>query len=396
MSPRIPGAGRRRWSQQGLAPRLLAAQALVLAAGALTAWLVASLVASGLFRDHLRRAGVSRGPEETAHIEEAFASAVLIALLVALLVAVAVALAVSSYFARRVQRSIAGVAVSASEIAAGRYGARLVEPGLGAEFERLTVTINHLAERLDATETTRRRMLADLAHELRTPLATIDAQLEAVEDGLRDMDDETLGVLRGSTARLTRLAHDMSTVSAAEEHGVAVARTPRDPVALVHEAVAAVAERFEAKGVALRTVPQPAPQILADSQRLGQVLGNLLDNALRHTPAGGAVTVTLRGVAGGGVEIAVADTGEGVADGHLPHLFDRFFRADAARGRHGGSGGSGIGLTISRAIVEAHGGRIDVESRGLGHGATFRVWLPGLGASVAGKGEQEWESLESR
>ncbi|QBX56772.1 HAMP domain-containing histidine kinase [Nocardioides seonyuensis] len=356
------------------AARLLVAQALVLVAGALTTWLVASVVGPSIFSDHLQQAGDTHTLEETRHVEEAFASALVVSFSLALLASVLAALAVSWYFSRRVQRSIGNVAAGAAQIAAGRYDARVPDPGLGGEFASLAQTYNRLAERLEATESTRRSMLADLAHEMRTPLATIDAHLEAVEDGVRALDDDTLGIIRGSTGRLRRLAEDMTAVSRAEE-GLDVTLRPVAAADVAAGAADVARDRYAAKGVHLRTELADAGQVRVDVDRFGQVLGNLLDNALRHTPADGTVTLSCRRI-DHWVEYRVADTGQGVAAEHLPHLFDRFYRADTARDR--GQGGSGIGLAIARALVEAHGGGISASSAGPGLGAVFTVRLPGL------------------
>lgn len=166
---------------------------------------------------HLQQAGIAHAQTETAHVERAFTSAMILSLAIALMVSVLIALAVSWYFTRRVQRSITEVAASASEIASGQYTARLTGVGLGREFDQLAETFNQLADRLDSVETTRRRMLSDLAHEMRTPLATLDAHLEALEDGLRLPDTQTFAILRSSTARLARLAEDITAVSRAQE-----------------------------------------------------------------------------------------------------------------------------------------------------------------------------------
>ncbi len=369
-------AGRKRSRRRsGLAERLLVAQALLLLAGGLTSWLVATAIGPGIFHDHLQRVGVTHTSFEAAHVEEAFASALLVATLVALGVSVAVALTVTWYFTRRVQRSVESVVAAASHIADGHYDFRVPSPRLGAEFDRLAVTISQLGERLGGIETTRRRMLADLAHDMRTPLATIDAHLEAVEDGIRPLDERTLAVLRESTARLGRLARDMTAVSRAEEGQLEMSPTPVSPRSLVESAVESAWEAYAAKGVRLRLdVTARTPTVLADPERMGQVLGNLLDNALRHTPAGGTVTVAVAVPDRGWAQISVADTGEGIPEDALPRVFDRFYQADAAR--HRTQGGSGIGLTISRAIVEAHGGGIFAFSPGPGGGATFTLRLP--------------------
>ncbi len=345
----------------------------MLLAGAVTTWLVASVLGPSIFHDHLTQAHVAHTAAETRHVEEAFASALLISIGVALFAAVGAALAVSWYFSRRVQRSIASVADAAGQIAAGRYGARVQDPGLGGEFATLAATYNTLANRLEATEATRRRMLADLAHEMRTPLATVDAHLEAVEDGVRTFDQETLDVIRGSTQRLGRLAEDITAVSRAEEGDLAVSPQPVEAAALAHAAADGARDRYAAKGVRLEVELDAAGQVRVDPDRMAQVLGNLLDNALRHTPAGGRVTLSCRRREAW-VEYTVADTGEGVAAEHLPHLFDRFYRADTARDRH--RGGSGIGLSIAKALVAAHGGTISATSDGPGQGATFTVRLP--------------------
>lgn len=357
------------------AARLLIAQALVLVAGALTTWLVASVVGPSIFHDHLSQAGLAHTATEAQHVEEAFASALLLSIALALLTSVLAALAVSWYFSRRVQRSISSVADAARQIAAGQFGARVPDPGLGGEFTTLAATYNQLADRLEATEVTRRQMLADLAHEMRTPLATVDAHLEAVEDGVRELDGDTLGVIRASTRRLGRLAEDMTSVSRAEEGILEVTLRTVDSAALASAAADNARHLFTAKGVQLETNLDTSDRVHVDPERMGQVLGNLLDNALRHTPSGGTVTLSCRRNSRW-VEYAVTDTGEGVAAEHLPHLFDRFYRVDSARDRN--RGGSGIGLAIAKALVEAHGGGISATSPGPGAGSTFTVRLPAV------------------
>lgn len=368
---RRDGVGFRRNPSFGT--RLLVAVAAVVLGCAASAWLVAAAVAPGIFHDHLGQAGIDQLSEQAHHVEEAFRWSLLVTWSIALAVAVVLALAVSWYIARRVQRSLAAVTASAAEIAGGRYGVRVAGPGLGGEFDQLTAAVNELAHRLEDTEDTRRQMLSDLAHEMRTPLATLDSHLEALEDGVRTLDADTMEVLRMSTQRLGRLARDITAVSRAQEGGERISLSPTDTRALIDAAVRSVTAEYDAKAVALATDIVDTVPVLADADRIGQVLGNLLDNALRHTPSGGAVTVSSRR-AGDFAEITVADTGEGVAPEHLEHLFDRFYRADSARDRQ--HGGSGIGLTISRALVEAHGGRLTARSAGAGQGTAFTAALP--------------------
>jgi signal transduction histidine kinase len=372
----IPAASEEHRRRSGFGSRLLIGQTLVLVAGALTTWVVASAVGPNIFHDHLERAGVGHTPAETAHVEEAFASALLVSMSVALLAAVIAALAVSWYFSRRVQRSIAPVTDAASQIGAGRYDARVPDPGLGGDFATLTRTFNALADRLRTVDTTRRRMLADLAHEMRTPLATIEAHLEAVEDGVRPLDQDTIRVLRDSTRRLGRLAEDIGAVSRAEEGGLGIHQEPVDPSTLAAAAADAASDRYTGKDVRLETRLRTHSPVLADRDRIGQVLTNLLDNALRHTPAGGTVTLTCERV-DRWIQYTVTDTGEGIASEHLGHVFDRFYRVDTARDRN--HGGSGIGLSIAKALVEAHGGGISAASAGRGKGAVFTIRLPTVG-----------------
>jgi two-component system sensor histidine kinase BaeS len=317
---------------------------------------------------------VEHTPSETAHVEEAFASAMVFSLVVALAVALAIAFAVTWFFTHRVKRSIDAVADSATRIADGDYRVRILPPGLGAEFDLLGTTINQLADRLEKVEQTRRRMLSDLAHEMRTPVATIDAHLEAIEDGVRTADADTLAVLRSSTERLARLGQDISAVSKAEEGQLPIDPRPVRVTELVRTAISAAAHDAANKGIhLLPQIESESIEVQADPERMGQVLGNLLDNAIRHSPSGSTVVVSSRRVDRHWVELSVADTGEGIAAEHLGHVFDRFYRADTARNR--GQGGSGIGLTITRALVEAHGGQISVTSPGPGAGATFTIRL---------------------
>ena len=273
-------------------------------------------------------------------------------------------------------RPIGAVARAAERIAHGRYAARVPEGGSGDELAVLARAFNAMAEALETSEQRRQRLLADLAHELRTPLATIDGYLEGVTDGVMPADEQTWSVLQAETARLGRLVDDLQAVSRAEEHQLDLRLAPWEPAKLVTAAVQAAAAAYQAKGVTLvERVDPHLPRVAADPDRIGEVLANLLDNALRHTPAGGRVEVTATR-RGRGVELAVSDTGEGIPPELLERVFERFYRVDPARAHAAEQGGSGIGLTITRAIVQAHGGRIWAESQGAGHGARFVITLP--------------------
>ena len=352
---------------------LMVAMAGVVIATAGGALLIGWLIAPGIFHDHLHQAGISQDSTEAMHVEWAFADTVRWSWGVAAGIAAIATLAVSWYLARRVQRTMSAVVASTELIADGRYDSRVQGGGIGREFDQLAVAVNRLAETLGDTEATRRRMLSDLAHEMRTPLATIDSYLEAVEDGVRQLDAETLAVLHDGTDRLRRLAEDVTAVSRAQEGAMSVVLEPTTDRALIDAAADAVAEAYAAKGVDLRIDAGPPTALTVDPARIGQVLGNLLTNALRHTPAGGSVRIGARADVSDTV-IVVADDGDGIAAEHLAHVFDRFYRADTARDRD--HGGSGIGLTIARALAQAHGGDLTVASDGPGTGAVFTVRLP--------------------
>lgn len=327
-----------------------------------------------LFREHLHRAGVPAFSDEQFHAEQAYRSATAISLAVALGVATLAALVVTWYFSRRLQRSVTEVSYAATAVADGRYDIRVTPPHLGDDFDALAEAFNRMAAGLESVETTRRQLLGDLAHEIRTPVSVLEAYMEALEDGVETLDADTIGMLRDQTRRLVRFSDDVNALSHAEESRTSIEPTWVDPAALLSTTLTAAADRYAAREVALTSrVPAHLPRLWADPERLGQVLGNLLDNALRHTPGGGRVEVT----AGHRHEllvIEVTDTGDGIAAEHLPHLFERFYRVDAARDR--AHGGAGIGLAIAKALVEAQRGHITARSDGPGTGSTFTIALP--------------------
>jgi signal transduction histidine kinase len=359
----------------GLAGRVLTALLLVVATGVVTAWLVASSVAPGLFHRHMLQAGESAAHAEAiAHAELAFRSASELSLGVAMAAAVVASVAVSLYLTRRLARSLLPLTVAAADVADGHYAVRVGRPGLGSELDGLAEAFNRMAGELQRVEETRRRLLDDLAHELRTPVATLAAYLEALEDGVSVLDADTLEVMQAQAVRLARLAQDVSAVSRAEEGYRSLDARALPPAELLDSAVSLAAARYGAKDVALSAAAEPGlPTVAVDQDRMGQVLGNLLDNALRYTPPGGHVAVAA-GRHGSELRITVTDDGEGIPAEHLPHLFERFYRVDTARDRR--YGGSGIGLAIAKALVEAHGGRVQAASDGPGKGASFTVDLP--------------------
>lgn len=358
----------------GLGRRLFAAQALIVLVGSVTLFLVAVTVAPGLFRTHVHRAIGTVSPGLTRHLDAALARALLLSLSIAVLAALLTTLAVSAFITRRLIRPLRQMAAAATQIAGGAYGTRIPPSRLGTEFAVMDNAFNRMAATLEDTERRRREMLADLAHELRTPIATLDSFLEAVEDQVVPGTAETWHTMREQTARLRRLADDIGGISRAEEIHTDLRRRRLDLAGLAREATRAATATFDAEHVTLRLgATTTGAYADADPDRLLQVLDNLLTNALRHTPSGGTVTVSTTADADT-VRLTVTDTGEGIGAEHLPHIFDRFYRADPARARS--TGGSGIGLSIARALVHAHGGTITARSRGTGTGAAFTIVLP--------------------
>jgi signal transduction histidine kinase len=363
------------WSGRSLAVRLLLAQGLVVLASVGTAVAVASFVGPPLFHQHMLEAGHTPSSPELVHIEQAYIDASAVSLGVALVIALACAFAVTWYVSRRLQRPVSAMTVAAGDLARGSYAVRVPPTGAGPELDTLADSFNLMAERLERVEDTRRRLLSDLAHEMRTPLATLHVYVEGLEEGVATWDEETSRVITGQLERLTRLAEDLDDVSRAEEGRIALELEDQSVAELLAAAHEHVRAAYAAKGVRLDVdAGDPDCRTRIDRQRIGQVLGNLLSNALRHSPSGSGVTLSARPDADR-VVIEVADTGDGLTAEQLPHVFERFYRGDSARDRD--HGGSGIGLTISKALVEAHGGRISAQSAGPGRGSTFTVVLPG-------------------
>src|SRR6266508_1957444 len=374
---RLPDGRRLMAAARGrgrLATRLFATQALIVIAGAVTLVVVAVVVAPGLFRDHLQRAVGPVPPDLAHHLDQALAQALLLSLGIAVAAALATTLAVSWFVTRRLTRPIAATAAAATRIAGGDYDTRVPPSRLGVEFGLLDNAFNRMAATLHGTERRRRELLADLAHELRTPLATLDSFLEGIEDGVIPATPDTWHTLREQTTRMRRLVDDVDAVSRAEERHLNLQPHPVDINDFVPGAVRAAAAAFADKAIDLQHRPSPTPaHATADADRIREILDNLLANALRHTPAGGTVTVTALAHARN-LDVTVSDTGEGITAEHLPQVFDRFYRADPARSR--ATGGSGIGLTIARALARAHHGDLTAASDGTGHGATFTLTLP--------------------
>jgi two-component system OmpR family sensor kinase/two-component system sensor histidine kinase BaeS len=305
-------------------------------------------------------------------LDQDFLRSVNLAVLLAAVVVGVVALILGSVFFFHITAPVRDLTGAAEAIAAGDLSQR-VTLRTGDEIGRLGRAFNTMADALDQAERLRRHMVADIAHELRTPLSLVQGSLEAILDGMYELNLENVDSVHEETLVLTRLVNDLRDLALAEAGQLRLEEEDVDMTDLITRS----AERFRAQaaeqGVSLATdLSTDLPTVRGDRQRISQVLINLLSNALRYTPAGGQVVVAAQ-PGSAEVLVSVADTGEGIASEDLPYVFERFYRADKSRART--SGGSGLGLAISRHIVKAHGGRIWAESQ-MGGGATFVFTLP--------------------
>ena len=316
-------------------------------------------------------------------------------LLLAAAFAGVVALALTWWLSRRILEPVTALTHAAARLGRGDLSQRVAVRGHD-ELADLSRAFNAMAESLGRQEALRRTLVTDVAHELRTPLTNLRCQIEAVEDGLLAPTPDTVRSLREEVLRLTHLVEDLQTLSVAEAGRLALDRSPLGVRDLVEGAVERFAAQAAARNVTLRAEVPELPAVLADPARIGQVLGNLLANALTHTPEGGTVVVGA-GERDGAVVISVSDSGPGIETQHLPHVFERFYRADPSRAR--ATGGAGLGLAIVKGIVEAHGGSVEALSPP-GGGAVLRFSLPGetrrgccaqvlsgLGPGAAGEGK---------
>lgn len=290
------------------------------------------------------------------------------------LAGLAVALGLSLWMARRISRPLSELTETTSNIAEGEFGEMVKVTG-GREIEALATAFNTLSEKLKRTEELRNNMVADIAHELRTPLTTLRCDFEAVKDGLLEPDPEVLNNLLGDIIVLSRLVEDLQELSLAEAGQLKLEMGEVDVKGVIDELAARFGSESAGRGVSLETgVDTGLPPIQADPLRIAQVLGNLVKNALIHTPEGGAVKIGASR-SGREVVVTVSDNGPGIPEDDLPFIFERFCRLDRSRARK--TGGSGLGLTIAKTIVDAHGGYIWAESEvGRGTRISFSVPIP--------------------
>jgi len=288
------------------------------------------------------------------------------------LLAIAIALVLTLVLSRRISSPVKVLTKSARKLGRGDFSQRVSIKGKG-EIAELAQAFNSMADDLERDEKLRQDLVADTAHELRTPLTNLSGYLEAIKDDVIKPDAATISSLYQEATLLTRLVDDLQELALADANELKLIRQPEAMPAIIEQAIISFQSQAADKGLSLRTdVPDGLPLVNIDSQRIGQVLHNLIANAVTHTPQGGTVTVSTK-QAGDNIEISVTDTGEGIPPDELPNIFERFYRVDRSRSRR--TGGSGLGLTIAKRLVEAHGGKINAVSEP-GKGSSFTFTIP--------------------
>jgi len=305
-----------------------------------------------------------------------FLGTLLIALAIAAIAATMTSLATSLFVARRITVPLQLMTQASERISAGHYAERIEVAPVHAtdELGQLASSINALAVALEQTERRRLEVIGNVAHELRTPIATLEGYLEGLLDGVIEPTPQTWAMLHSEAGRLRRLVDDLQELSRAEARQIPLSPQPVAPQRLVQDALEPLEGQFAEKGLELEVhVPEGLPPVMADPTRAVQILTNLLVNALRYTPTPGKVELAISREEDT-VAFRVTDTGVGLTQEQLAHIFERFYRVDKSRAR--AFGGSGIGLTIAQSLAQAMRGGIRGESAGLGRGSSFTLTLP--------------------
>jgi len=281
-------------------------------------------------------------------------------------------IAVGILLSRSVSAPLSRLAQAACSIGRRDLSQRVEVHG-SQEIQEVAQAFNEMAAELHQAEILRQNLLADVAHELRTPITVIQGNLQAILDDVYELDKAEIAQLYDQTRQLTHLVDDLRELAQAEARQLPLEMIPLDMTVLLADVAAMYEPIAESLSIELRTrIVEGVPLIRGDRARLMQCLQNLLSNAFRHTPKGGVVTLSLQ-IDPKTVQVSVSDTGSGISPEHLPHVFDRFYRADPARARQ--TGGTGLGLAITRAFIQAHGGDISATSAGAGQGSTFTIVL---------------------
>jgi histidine kinase len=365
-----------------LAAKLFISYLIVILVGIVVQAIAVEFVIPGAFQRHMSGMQGMMGMMGTPNrmdLFSSFRSGVNEALAVAAGAALLAAIVVSVLISRRIVAPVQAITKASMCIADGHFDQRVGisggNPEYADELTQLANAFNQMAARLEQTEQMRRQLLGDVSHELRTPLTAIKGSMEALVDGVLPAEPATFVQIEQEADRLQRLVNDLQELSRVEAGTYELDRQSISVETLVQTAIQRIERQFQQKNISLTCHLSPnLPSIRGDQDRLLQVLMNLLNNTYQYTPVGGAVRVDA-GLQGDEVIVSVVDNGIGIPTEHIPQLFTRFYRVDKSRSRQAG-GGSGIGLTIAKHLVEAHGGRIWAESAGLGKGSTFAFALP--------------------
>jgi two-component system sensor histidine kinase BaeS len=306
--------------------------------------------------------------------EAALLQRLAVATVLSAVAATIVALVVGVVLARTLTRPIRELTAATRAMARGRFDQRVVVRSRD-EIGELAQAFNQMSADLSRAIQARRQMTADLAHDLRTPLSILRGYTEGLQEGRISGSPTIYQIMHGEVEHLQRLIDDLRLLSLADAGALSLNRRPVDPRALLERAALAHMVQAEQQGLTIRVeAPETLPSVAVDTDRMAQVLNNLVANALRHT-ARGEIVLTAREEGAQRVILEVRDTGSGIAPEDLPRIFDRFYRADPSRSREGGHQSAGLGLAIAKAIIEAHNGAISVASR-VGEGTTFTITLP--------------------
>ncbi len=365
---------KRAWRR--LDVRLFASYALIALVVIAAIFVTLNLVAPSRFDDEFRAVAGTEGEQSKGH--SLFVDALRSSLPIALGTSLVAAAVVSVLVARQIVRPVRRVRDATRRLAAGHYDERVAEPG-ELELAELARDVNLLAVELENTERRRARLISEVAHEIRTPLTTMEGYVEGILDHVFEPTEEILSAIAEEAARLQRLAGDLAELSRAEEGAIALDLREVDLGDLAAACADRLRPQYQDKGISLEVRDGPPLPVEVDPDRIAQVLTNLLGNALTYTPTGGRVVVTpsRRGEA---AVVAVTDTGIGLTPDDVELVFDRFYRVPGPT-RPGG--GSGIGLTIARGITRAHHGNVEAASPGPGAGSTFTLTLPIVAPSGA-------------
>jgi histidine kinase len=321
----------------------------------------------------------SNNQQMVSELFSQYKKAVFEAVTYATLAALVAAVLASFFISRQVVIPTLRMMSLSHRIAEGEYEERLSLPGGQPadqidELGQLALSFNQMADKLEKTETMRRELIGDVTHELRTPLTAVKGYLEGLMDGVLPADPETYQQIHSEIDRLQRLVNDLQELSQVEAGAFQLQLTPVSPASLIERIQSTLGRQFKDKNIQLEISVEPnLPNVLVDRDRIIQVLTNLVGNALQYTPSGGKVTLLVRRERSE-VLFSAKDSGIGISAEQIPFIFNRFYRTDKSRTR--ASGGSGIGLTIAKALVQAHQGKIWAESNGEGKGSTFLFLIP--------------------